>query len=143
MSSFELFLQLPLFKGIEMDELFSLIPKINLDFENFQPDETVFNRQMEAKGLVYLLKGEVKVNSKGKERLIKAPVLLSYTGLFGADRQFMVEVFAVDSCNTLNIDTKSLLYLLRNCPLFLSNYLDLLSDTIGSLYFKNNDFIMV
>ena len=64
MSTFELFLQLPLFKGVEMDDLFSLIPKINLDFENRQPGEVVFNRQMEPQGLVYLLQGNVTVNDK-------------------------------------------------------------------------------
>jgi len=81
MSTFELFLQLPLFKGVEKDDLFSLIPKINLDFENFQPGEVVFDCQMEAEGLVYLLKGSVNLKSKGSEQVIKAPVLLSYTGL--------------------------------------------------------------
>jgi len=143
MSTFELFLQLPLFKGVEKDDLFSLIPKINLDFENFQPGEVVFDRQMEAQGLVYLLKGSVNVKAKGSEKLIKAPVLLSYTGLFGNERQFLFDVTAKGVCSTLNIDTKSLLYLLRNCPVFLSNYMALLSDTINSLYSENRDLLIV
>lgn len=143
MSTFELFLQLPLFKGVEKDDLFSLIPKINLDFESFQPGEVVFDRHLEAEGLVYLLKGSVNVKAKGREQLIKAPVLLSYTGLFGNNRQFLFDVTAKGECNTLNIDTKSLLYLLRNCPVFLSNYLALLSDTINSLYSENRDLLIV
>lgn len=143
MSTFELFLQLPLFEGVDKDDLFSLIPKINLDFESYQPGNIVFNRQLEAKGLVYLLKGEVKVEAKGKEQIIKAPVLLSFTGLFGNSRQFMTDVTAIDSCSTLNIETKSLLFLLRNSPAFLSKYLDLLSNTIDTLYLKSNDFIVV
>jgi hypothetical protein len=143
MSTFELFLQLPLFKGIEMDDLFSLIPKINLDFERFQPGDIVIDRKMEAKGLVYLLKGEVKICSKGNEQIVNGPVLLSFSGLFGTDKQFLADVSATNVCNTLNIDTKSLLYLLRNCPVFLSNYLDLLSNTIGSLYLERKDFLIV
>ena len=143
MSTFELFLQLPLFKGIEMEDLFSLIPKINLDFESFQPDEVVFSPGMEAKGLVYLLKGEAKVLFKGHERIVEGPVLLSFTELFGAKNNFLIETTAREFCSTLNIDTKSLLYLLRNCPVFLSNYLSLLSDTIDSLYFNNNEFRIV
>ena len=143
MSTFEMFLQLPLFKGIEMDDLFSLIPKINLDFESFQPGEIVFCPEMEAKGLVYLLKGVAKVVSNGNERMVEGPVLLSYTELFGANRKFLMETTASDSCSTLNIDTKSLLYLLRNCPVFLTNYLSLLSDTIDSMYVNSNDFLIV
>ena len=143
MSTFELFLQLPLFKGVEMDDLFSLIPKINLDFENYQPGDVVFDRQMEPNGLVYLVKGEVSVKSKGHCQVINGPVLLSYAGLFGTNRHFMTDATATKTCNTLNIDTKSLLFLLRNCPVFLSNYLDLLSETIDTLYSKSNDFIIV
>lgn len=135
MSTFELFLQLPLFEGIDMDDLFYLIPKINLDFENYQPGEIVFNRQMEPKGLVYLLKGEVSFLAKGDSQDVKGPVLLSYSGLFGSNRRFIVDATAKDTCNTLNIDTKSLLFLLRNSPVFLSNYLDMISDAIDVLYF--------
>ena len=143
MSTFELFLQLPLFEGVDREELFSLIPKINLDFESFQPGEIVFDRQMEAKGLVYLLRGEVKVKAKGEEQIMKAPVLLSFSGLFGDSRQFVTDVTAIDSCSILNIEAKSLLFLLRNSPAFLSKYLDLLSNTIDALYLKSNDFIIV
>jgi len=143
MSTFELFLQLPLFEGVDRDELFTLIPKINLDFESFQPGDIVFDRQMEAKGLVYLLRGEVKVKAKGEEQIMKAPVLLSFSGLFGDSRQFVTDVTAIDSCSILNIEAKSLLFLLRNSPAFLSKYLDLLSNTIDALYLKSNDFIIV
>lgn len=143
MSTFELFLQLPLFEGVDRDDLFSLIPKINLDFESFQPGDIVFDRQMEANGLVYLLKGEVKVKAKGEEQIIKAPVLLSFSGLFGNSRQFVMDVTAIDSCSILNIETKSLLFLLRNSPAFLSKYLDMLSNTIDSLYLKSEDLIII
>ncbi|MDD4922302.1 MAG: hypothetical protein PHS30_07475 [Bacteroidales bacterium] len=143
MSTFELFLQLPLFKGIEMDELFSMIPKINLDFENFQPGEIIFDRKMEPRGLVYLLKGQVSTDAGRGNQDIAGPALLSYSGLFGTDRQYIINVRAKNSCSTLNIDTKSLLFLLRHCPVFLSNYLNLLSDTINKLYFEKETVIIV
>lgn len=133
MLTFGLFLQLPLFKGVEMDELFSLIPKVNLDFENYQPGDVVFDRRMEPRGLVYLLKGSVNVGTLEMEQVLSGPALLSYTGLFGTNRRFSMDAVAKEVCSTLNIETKSLLFLLRNNPVFLSNYLDLLSDTIDEL----------
>lgn len=142
MSTFELFLQLPLFKGLEKDDLFSLIPKINLDFETFQPGQILFDRTMDAEGLVYLLAGKVRLTSHNQEKTAEGPLLLSYTGLFGEDRQYLSDATAMEACQTLNIDTKSLLYMLRNCPEFMSNYLDLLSDTIHSLYVKGNDLLI-
>lgn len=137
MSVFEIFMQLPLFKGIDKEEMFSLIPKINLDFETFQPGEVVFDRQMDPGGLIYLLKGKVKTRSINREEEISGPVLLSYTGLFGSNRHYSADVTALDICNTLNVETKSLLFLLRNCPAFMMNYLDLLSDTIDKLSLEN------
>lgn len=132
MSTFELFLQLPLFKGVDKDDLFSLVPKINLDFEHYLPDEVVFNRQMEPKGLVYLLNGQVKVKTIDSEQVISGTCLLSFSGLFGADRHYKMDATAKNRCSILSIDTKSLLFLLRNSPVFLSNYLDFLSDRIDS-----------
>jgi len=134
MSSFELFLQLPLFKGIEKDDLFSLIPKINLDFENYQPGQVVFNRQMEPKGLVYLLKGKVMIQKENQKQILSTPGLMSYTGLFGSNRNFSLDASAIDVSSTLEVDTKSLLFLLRNSPVFLINYLDILSDSIDKPY---------
>jgi hypothetical protein len=134
MSTFELFLQLPLFKCIDRDDLFSLIPKISLDFENHQPGEAVFNREMEVKGLIFLLHGKVKVCEAARESMVSGPCLLSFTGMFGENRNYRSDVYALDACSTLSIDEKSLQYLLRNNSIFLTAYLGMLSDTIHKLY---------
>ncbi|MCK9310867.1 MAG: cyclic nucleotide-binding domain-containing protein [Bacteroidales bacterium] len=133
MPIFEIFTQLPLFKGVDKDELFSLIPKINLDFENYQPGDVIFDRQMHSHGLVYLLNGKVEAHFMNGERKISSPDLLSYTGLFGSNRHYSMDVTAVEKSSILNIETKSLLFLFRHCPVFLMNYLDLLSNTIEKL----------
>lgn len=143
MSTFELFLQLPLFKGLEKDDLFSLIPKINLDFEHYKAEEVVFDRQMEPHGLVYLLSGQVFVKEFNIEAVVSRPGLLSFTGLFGLNRQYKTDVKAKNDCSVLSIDTKSLLFLLRTSPVFLSNYLDLISDTIDTLYFEKSNGLFV
>lgn len=130
MSGFELFLQLPLFEGVDKEELFSLIPKINLDFESFQSGEVVFNREMEPKGLVYLLKGTVRVSDGKKVQNLTGPAMLSFSGVFGASGRYCMDVSALDGCSVLYIEKKSLMYLLQNNTVFLVNYLDLLSNAI-------------
>lgn len=137
MSTFEQFLQLPLFKGVEKDDLFFLVPKINLDFENYQPGMVVFSQDMEPKGLVYLVNGEVKMETTDTENVISEACLLSFSGLFGENKHFSARVTAKTNCSILSIDTKSLLFLLRNSPVFLSNYLDLLYDTFYTLSLEN------
>jgi CRP-like cAMP-binding protein len=129
MLTFEQFQQLPLFEDIEKDDLYFLIPKINLDFEKYQPGEIVFCQDMEPKGLVYLIDGEIKMISTNSESSISKFCLLSFSGLFGKDRHFSTKVMALTACSVLNIDTKSLLFLLRNNAAFLSNYLNILSDS--------------
>jgi len=133
MSIFELFMQLPLFKGVDKDELFSLISKVNLDFEKYKSGDVIFNQRMDSHGLVYLLNGKVKTHSKSGERTISGPDLLSYLGLFGSNRRYSMDVTALETSSILNIETKSLLFLLRQCPVFMVNYLNLLSDTIDKL----------
>jgi CRP-like cAMP-binding protein len=131
MSTFEQFLQLPLFKGVDKEDLFFLVPKINLDFENYLSGMVVFDRDMEPRGLVYLIDGEVKEESTDNESVISNACLLSFSGLFGENKHFTATVTAKTNCSILRIDVKSLLFLLRNSPVFLSNYLDLLYDTIS------------
>jgi CRP-like cAMP-binding protein len=131
MLTFEQFQQLPLFEDIKKDDLFFLVPKVSLDFENYQPGEIVFCQDMEPKGLVYLIDGEVKMVSANSESLISKACLLSFSGLFGKDRHFSSKVVAVTACSSLNIDTKSLLFLLRNNSAFLLNYLNVLSDSMS------------
>lgn len=138
MSTFEQFLQLPLFKGVEKDDLFFLVPKINLDFENYKPGEVVFSPEMEPKGLVYLIEGEVKVEAFNTESMVSRVCLLSFSGLFGENKHFTAKVTAGTTCSILCIDTKSLLFMLRNSSIFLSNFLDLLSNTVYTLSLEKN-----
>jgi len=91
----------------------------------------VFCQDMEPKGLEYLIDGEIKMISANSEILISKACLLSFFGLFGKDRHFSTKVMALTVCSVLNIDTKSLSFLLRNNAAFLLNYLNVLSDSMS------------
>lgn len=132
MPVFELFLQLPLFKGVESEDLFVLIPRIALDFENYQEREVVFDKQKEPEGIIFLLKGKVKLIDDDFSKEFSGNCLLSFTGLFGSERYHTAEAHALTDSQILIIDTKSLVYLLKQNDTILYNYLSLISDIADS-----------
>jgi len=129
MSTFDIFTQLPLFKDIEKDALFSLVPKISLDFEHFQEKEQIFLPNSPVNGLVYLLQGRASLKSEKGSVLHVGPALLSWKGLFGQNRTQMEEAIALTDCSILTVDKRSLVYMIRTEPAFLEAYLDLISDS--------------
>jgi len=134
MSTFDIFTQLPLFKEIEKDALFSLVPKISLDFEHMKEKEILFARHSPVNGLVYLLQGQACLKDESGEKILAGPALLSWAGVFGQDRTHTSEATSLTACNTLTVDRRSLVYLIRTEPTFLDAYLGLLSDALFSIH---------
>ncbi len=134
MSTFDIFTQLPLFKDIEKEALFSLVPKISLDFEHFEEKEVLFARHSPVNGLVYLLQGQANMKDDSGEFVITGPALLSWTGMFGVERSHTSEVKTLTACGTLTVDRRSLIYLIRTEPAFMEAYLGMLSDALFSIH---------
>lgn len=128
MSTFDTFTQLPLFKEIEKERLFSLIPKISLDFDHFKEKEPIFSRQSPVNGLIYLLQGKAAIRQFSEERVLEGPALLSWRGVFGQENRHEEDAWSLSNCNTLTIDKRSLIYLIRTEPTFLEAYVGMLSD---------------
>ena len=132
MSRFELFLKYPLFKGMSMDELFPLLTKVSLDFDNYSAGDLLFDKDTVCENLIFLLDGKVELeNEQKKKRIAEGPELIVFTRLFGQKRNMPLTVKAVDNCSIMQIDRKSLLFLMRNSQTVLCNYLDLISDMIA------------
>lgn len=134
MSTFDIFTQLPLFKEIEKEALFSLIPKISLDFEHFKEKELLFARHSPVNGLVYLLQGQACLRDDSGEAIINGPALMSWTGVFGQDRTHISEATTMTACSTLTVDRRSLVYMIRTEPAFLDAYLGMLSDSLFTIH---------
>lgn len=137
MSTFDIFTQLPLFKEIEKEDLFSLVPKISLDFEHFKEKELLFERHSPVNGLVYLLQGQVCMKDESGEAFLNGPALLSWTGVFGQNRCHAFEAKTLTACSTLTVDRRSLIYMIRTEPAFLEAYLGMLSDSLIPIHSPN------
>jgi len=134
MSTFDIFTQLPLFKEIEKEALFSLVPKISLDFEHFDEKERLFALHSPVNGLVYLLQGQACLKDDSGEAIHTGPSLLSWTGVFGQNNTHTSEATALTACSTLTVDRRSLVYLIRTEPALLEAYLGMLSDALFSIH---------
>lgn len=134
MSTFDIFTQLPLFKEIEKEALFSLVPKISLDFDHFKEKELLFARHSPVNGLVYLLQGQACIKDESREVVLAGPALLSWTGVFGQENIHTSEATTLTACSTLTVDRRSLVYLIRTEPAFLDAYLGMLSDALFSIH---------
>ncbi len=129
MSKFKLFLKYPLFKEMSVDELFPLLTKVSLDFDNHTAGDILFNKEDVCENLVFLLDGRVELEDEHNiKRIAQGPELIVYTRLFGQNREMPYCAKVVDNCSIMQIDRKSLLYLLRNSQTVLCNYLDMISD---------------
>jgi len=132
MSVFELFQQLPLFRGVESEDLFTLIPRISLDFENYQEGDFVFQKKSKSEGIIFLIKGKVELSDNVHSKVFSENSFLSLTGLFGKIRSYASDARALTDARILIIDKKSLLYLLKQNDTIMCNYLGMLSDLAGS-----------
>lgn len=128
MSVFELFKKLPLFKGVDSDELFTLISRISLDFDNVLEGDFLFKKTDSPEGIIFLLQGKVEISDIINSRVFSENSILSFTGLFGKDLTFSNVARAVEDSNILTIDRKSLLYLFKINDTILCNYLGMLSE---------------
>lgn len=128
MSVFELFKKLPLFKGVDSDELFTLISRISLDFDIVLEGDFLFKKTDSPEGIIFLLQGKVEISDSINSRVFSENSILSFTGLFGKDLTFSNVARAVEDSNILTIDRKSLLYLFKINDTILCNYLGMLSE---------------
>lgn len=133
MSVFELFKKLPLFKGVDSDELFTLISRISLDFDNVLEGDFLFKKTDSPEGLIFLLQGKVEISDSINSRVFSENSILSFTGLFGKDLTFSNYARAVEDSSILTIDRKSLLYMFKINDTILCNYLGMLSELANSV----------
>lgn len=129
-SRFELFTKFSIFKGLSVDDLFSLLTKVSLDFENYGMGESILKKDSESRGLVFLLDGKVELQEGLDSKIIEEQSLLVYTHIFGNHPKAPVQINAASDCSIMYIDPRSMLQMLRSNEIVLKNYLDLLSNKI-------------
>jgi CRP/FNR family transcriptional regulator, dissimilatory nitrate respiration regulator len=149
MLDFELLKRCPLFLGLDISSLESLINAIHFQVKRFKKGEVLATTGERVRNLYIVIEGSVKgemIDYSGKTIKIEdveAPKPLASAFLFGKENQYPVTVTANDPVVILSIPIEEFLKILQKNVLVLTNYLNsistrtqFLSQKISFLNFK-------
>ena len=135
-TSYEMFLQLPLFQGINKKTLTTFIEKVKFNFVSYKANKKIAEFGKTCKNLVFILQGEIvkEISSEDKTFSIieKLPInsLIEPTSLFGLNPTYHATYTTTKESNLLVISKDYILDTLMEDNIFKLNFLNILSGKI-------------
>lgn len=130
---FETLMGLSLFKGISDTSLSKTVGANKFHFLKYSPDSVIYNAGDPCLDVTFILSGTVRItiaNPDGRfsvSQSLGANEVISPEFLFGRITRFPGLVAAVDTVSILRIPKSDYINILNSDPIFLFNYLNLLS----------------
>lgn len=131
---FDTLLQLPLFQGLCHEDLTTIIEKIKLQFARHKHGNTIIEQGSISDKLVFLLKGELAVETTSKDgsftftEYISAPAVIEPQSLFGMQVNYTSSYVAKTEVNTVSICKSYILNGLMKYDIFRLNYMNFISN---------------
>ena len=131
-------LQLPLFQGLCKDDFTTIIERVKLHFTGFKQGETIFRQEEPCRNLVFLLSGEVEVQTKNETHqyilteTFTGPHIIEPYSLFGMKTSFTATYRAKTDVKMLYIDKSYIHSELYKYEIFRINFFNLLSNRCQS-----------
>ena len=132
-SMYETIMELPLFKGIGVDQVSLMLEKTSFDFLNFDKDDILIRPSDKMAYIDFILKGEVaishcidKIGICVKE-IAGVGRALGAIRLFGLNTQFSCEAKAISQVSVLRISKEQYFNLLLTDRIYILNLLNYLS----------------
>ena len=131
---FDTLLQLPLFQGLCHEDLTSIIEKIKLQFSRHKQGNTIIEQGSTSDKLVFLLKGELAVETISKDgsftftEYISAPAVIEPQSLFGMRVNYVSSYTAKTEANTVSVCKSYILNGLMKYDVFRLNYMNFISN---------------
>lgn len=132
-STFELLMELPLFKGVSLTTISNVVGAAKFHFLKFPAGETIIREQDVCTHLTFVIAGSVRlttVNANGRfsvSQTLTSPAVVSPDFLFGRVTTYPCTVEAIDDVSILKISKADYTKILTTDPVFLFNYLNTLS----------------
>jgi len=132
-SIFDTLAELPLFKGVSRGRMAETVGAFRFHFLKYPAGESIFRAGEECVDLAFILSGRVTVaetTDDGRltvEQTLTGPEVIAPDFLFGRITTYPGDVTAVDTASVLRINKSDYLHILRSDPVFLINYVNLLS----------------
>ncbi|MBO1363519.1 Crp/Fnr family transcriptional regulator [Prevotella sp. A2931] len=136
-------LELPLFLGLNADDLQEIVAHTRLGFQKFHKDQTVIREGDACTGAYLLQAGRLGVTTVSHdhsyeiEELMTAPNILQPENLFGLNQRYTKTFKALEQCNFIMIDKGEILRLADSYNIFKINLLNILSAQIQKQQQRN------
>lgn len=133
LTMYEKLMSLPIFKGVGPDQVSQFLEKTDLNFQTYQPGDTVVERTEVCDAVTCVLTGDVEVSynigASGVE--LKASYgmgkMIGLDRLYGLDTYYPYEVVTRQGCGTMSFSKNKLLSLIKNNDICHINLLNILS----------------
>lgn len=132
-STFELLMELPLFKGVSLTTISKVVGASKFHFLKYPSGEIIIREHDACMHLTFVISGSVRlttVNANGRfsvSQTLTAPAVISPDFLFGRVTSYPCTVEAIDDVSILKISKSDYTNILTTDPVFLFNYLNTLS----------------
>ncbi len=131
---YETLLDSSVFKGISTDDISDIINKVHYQVKKYKKDDLIALGDDTCNHLIIIVKGSVRgemIDFSGKTikiEDIEAPKSIASAFLFGKNNKFPVDITANNDVELLFINKDSVIKLLQSNVIFLSNYLNTISN---------------
>ncbi|MCL3778913.1 Crp/Fnr family transcriptional regulator [Prolixibacteraceae bacterium JC049] len=126
--------QSPIFRGLNMEEINSLLEQVNYQIKKYSKDDLIAMRDDECNALLIVVEGSVKgemLDLSGKVikiEDIEAPRPLASAFIFGKQNRYPVDIIANGDVKILKIAKPEVLHMFQANEQVLKNYLNAISN---------------
>lgn len=152
-TSYNKFLQLPLFQGIDKNSLTKIIEKVKFNFKTFEAGTGIVKQGEICKELIFILDGHVVKETINQEQTfsfeerVPTSTILEPTSLFGLNPAYHSTYSCKTEANVLIIDKNFILNFLMNDNIFKLNFVNILSSKVHqqykNLWFSSNNYALL
>lgn len=124
---------LPLFKGASYDRMQKTVGSCRFHFLKYLPGALIFNAGDPCDDIAFVLSGSVRIITDSHDgrftvsQTIASQDVISAEFLFGRNTRYPGKVVAIDTVSILRISKSDYISIINSDPVFLFNYLNLLS----------------
>jgi CRP-like cAMP-binding protein len=132
-SMFETLLGTPLFTGVSHQKISEIVGKHKFHFLKYSDSETIVDEGEQCTHIKTIITGEARLTISNKSKrfrvsqTLQAPAVICPDFFFGKITHYPGVVKAVGEVGVMQIDKSDFMHIINSDPIFLFNYLNLLS----------------
>lgn len=126
-------MDLPLFKGVSKDQISMFLEKTNIDFRNYEPEETVISEGEEVAMVKFIISGFVRIVHRLESQSITIEETCGVGTVFGADRLYGIstdypyEAKSIGRTSIMQFSKDQYVNLLISDRIYMLNFFNFLS----------------